>query len=90
MGLEVSNNVDIGFDCDCNFQSDNLISCIVHNLVHTGNRYEIAISGSPTGKESANLYYENLDSVIESIYTTVSKSNLALYNGNVYFFTGKI
>ena len=90
MGLDVSNNVDIGFDCDCNSQSDSLISCIVQNLVHTGNRYEMAISGSPTGKESANLYYENLDSVIESVYTTVSKSDLALYKGNVYFFTGKI
>ena len=48
MGLEVSNNVDIWFDCDCNFQSEHLISCILANLVHTGNRYEIAISGSPT------------------------------------------
>lgn len=90
MELDISNNVDIGFDCDCNSQSDSLISCIVQNLVHTGNRYEMAISGSPTGKESSNLYYENLDSVIESVYTTVSKSDLALYKGNVYFFTGKI
>lgn len=48
MELDISNNVDIGFDCDCNSQSDSLISCIVQNLVHTGNRYEMAISGSPT------------------------------------------
>ena len=90
MGLDISFIVDIGFVCDCYSLCVRLISSIVQNLVHTGNRYEIAISGSPTGKESSNLYYENLDSVIESVYTTVSKSDLALYKGNVYFFTGKI
>ena len=43
MELDISNNVDIGFDCDCNSQSDSLISCIVQNLVHTGNRYEMGV-----------------------------------------------
>lgn len=90
MGVDISDNVDNGFDIDGNCHDIKLIDMIVRNLVRTGKRYEMAVSGSATGRESAALYYENLDSVIESVYSTVSNSDLALYKGNVYFFTGKI
>lgn len=86
MEVEEAYNGDNGYLRDDNSLIDN----IVRNLIKSGDRYEIAISGSPTGKEGITLYYENLDSVIESVYKTVSRSNLAMYKGMVYFFTGKI
>lgn len=90
MGVEESYNVYNGCDCDLNDKGISLIDAIAKNLLRTGNRYEMAISGNATGRESSALYYENLDSVIESVYSTVSRSDLALYKGSVYFFTGKI
>ena len=66
------------------------IEAIVENLLSSGKRYELVISGSASGKESMSLYYENLDNVVESVFQTVARSNLATYRGCVYFFTGKI
>lgn len=90
MVVGISDNVDIVRHTGDNLLDNKLIDAIVQNLVSSGKRYEIAISGSPTGKESQGLYYENLDSVIESVYSTIGRSNLATYRGCVYFFTGKI
>lgn len=73
-----------------NSLNNNIIDMIVENLFHCGNRYEIAVSGSVTGRDNVSLYFENLDSVVESVYSTVARSNLAIYKGGVYFFTGKI
>ena len=67
-----------------------IIDSIVDNLVSVGKRYEMVISGSTSGRNSMSLYYENLDNVIESMFLTVAKSNLAKYKGCVYLFTGKI
>ena len=90
MGVESSNNIDfVRYDED-NSLNSSVIDAIVQNLVSSGKRYEIAISGTPTGKESQGVYYENLDNVIESVYSTVRRSNLATYRGCVYFFAGKI
>ena len=90
MEVESLNNVDIGANSFDNHLITNMIDGIVQNLIRCGKRYEMTISGSTSGKDNINLYYENLDSVIESVFATVSKSDLGMYKGDVYFFTGKI
>lgn len=90
MEVESLNNVDIGANSFDNHLITNMIDSIVQNLIRCGKRYEMTISGSTSGKDNINLYYENLDSVIESVFATVSKSDLGMYKGDVYFFTGKI
>ena len=77
-------------DSDDNELNLSIIDSIVDNLVSVGKRYEMVISGSTSGRNSMSLYYENLDNVIESMFLTVAKSNLAKYKGCVYLFTGKI
>lgn len=90
--MGVLEGIDDVYDSESLYNDLNysMINKIVDNLVRTGDRYEMAISGSATGREALSQYYENLDSVIESVYKTVSRSDLALYKGEVYFFTGKI
>lgn len=90
MCVEASVGTDIGLSNSRNSKEYNIIDGIVQNLVQSGKRYEMAVSGTATGRESSIMYYENLDSVIESVFSTVARSNLAKYKGSVYFFTGKI
>lgn len=63
---------------------------ISENLTRKGARYDVTVSGTVNGRDGGIIYYENLGRVIEAVYNTVAESNLALYKGDVYFFTGKI
>lgn len=86
----ISNDSFASAPCVVGTSSGAMIEAIVGNLLSLGKRYELVISGSASGRESVSLYYENLDSVVESAFQTVALSDLATYRGRVYFFTGKI
>lgn len=67
-----------------------LIDKMVDNLYDSSSRYAYDIKGSATGKDYARVYYENLYTVTEAVYETVSRSGFARYRGETWFFTGKV
>lgn len=69
---------------------DKVVGMVSENLYERGKREDYAVYGTATGVSNMMLFYENLSRVLEGVYETIGRSDLALYQGDIYFFTGKI